>query len=103
MYHSISGSMAIQAETPWDYAASVMEAEWLTFEEACDHLRVSRPTMYRFIKGKRLLPYQLPGFRGMRFRKKDLDELFTPMSRAAAVVAVAAKSSKARRRKSKRT
>lgn len=103
MYHSISRYVAIQADTPWGYAASVMEAEWLTVDGACELLRVSRPTIYRFIKDGRLVPYELPGFRGIRFKKKDLDELPIPMTRAGAVVAIAAKSSKPRRRKSKRT
>jgi excisionase family DNA binding protein len=105
MYHSISRYMAIQGDTPWGYAASVMEAEWLTVDEACELLRVSRPTIYRFIKDGRLAPYEIPGFRGIRFKKKDLDELFTPINRTAAVVAiaVAAKASRPRKRKSKRT
>jgi excisionase family DNA binding protein len=102
MYHIISRYMTIQPDASWGYAASVMEAEWLTVDEACELLRVSRPTIYRFIKDGRLVPYELPGFRGTRFKKKDLDELPAPRTRVAAIVAVAAKSGRPSRRKPRR-
>lgn len=95
--------MVLQADTTGSYAASVMEAEWLTLDEACELLRVSRPTIYRFIKDKRLMPYELPGFRGMRFRKKDLDDMFRPQSPMAPLVTIIAKSSKPPKRRRTRT
>jgi excisionase family DNA binding protein len=81
MYHGASEYMAVHAEARWDYAASAMEAEWLTFDETADFLRISRPTMYRLINDHTLMPYEVRGLRGTRFKKKDLDGLFTPVAK----------------------
>lgn len=107
VYHSISRYMATQPDTSWDYAASVMEAEWLTFNEACQLLRMSRPSMYRLINSGRVTPYKIPGQRRTLFKKKELDELPAPptvaTTRIAAIVAVAAKSSRPSKRRPQRT
>jgi len=104
MYRNASEDMAIYQEAFSGYAAAstTMEAEWLTFEETAEFLRVSRATMYRLIDSSTLVPYQIPGLRGSRFKKKDLDELFKPVVTAGVIKA--AKQSRARSKpKRKRT
>jgi excisionase family DNA binding protein len=84
-----------------------MEKEWLTFNEACEHLRQSRPSMYRLIKTGKVKPYKIPGQRRSLFKKIELDALPAPVgdmvTRTAAVVAIAAKHFKPTQRKRKRT
>jgi excisionase family DNA binding protein len=50
-------------------------AEWLTVREAADYLRVSRDTVYSLSAAGRLPYYHIPGVRGRRFKREDLDKL----------------------------
>ncbi len=47
---------------------------WLKTRQASDYLGVSRPTIYRWIKDKRLKPRRTPTGE-FRFRIEDLDSL----------------------------
>jgi excisionase family DNA binding protein len=49
--------------------------EWLTVNEAAAYLRVSRDTVYSLSAAGRLAYYQIPGVRGRRFKREDLDKL----------------------------
>ena len=51
------------------------EDRYLTPREAARHLGVSRQSLYDYIKRHALPCYQLPGSRGRRFKKADLDAL----------------------------
>jgi excisionase family DNA binding protein len=48
---------------------------WLSLNQACDYLGVSRPTIYRMCQDGRLAGHALPGIRGMRFLVQDLEAL----------------------------
>jgi len=96
--------MSAQLEALRDYAASAMDAEWLTFDEACEYLRLSRQSIYRLINSGTLTQYRIPGLRGSLFKKKDLDELPAPTPAGDGGKAVAAKTSRSTpKTKSKRT
>ncbi len=45
-----------------------------TSAEACAFLKISRPTLHRYVRDSRLLPKRLPGG-GLRFLKSDLEKL----------------------------
>ena len=47
---------------------------WLDAEDSCAHLKISRPTLYRWINSKRLQPKRTPTG-AFRFRRSDLDAL----------------------------
>ena len=51
------------------------EDRYLTPREAARYLGVSRQSLYDYIKRHALPYYQLPGSRGRRFKKADLDAL----------------------------
>jgi excisionase family DNA binding protein len=48
---------------------------WLTLEDAAGYLKISKPTLYRWISEQRLRAYSLPTGRGLRLKGEDLDEL----------------------------
>lgn len=48
--------------------------------EACEYLRVSKATLYSYMKDGRLPFYYLAGTRQRRLRKTDLDALLVPGS-----------------------
>jgi excisionase family DNA binding protein len=43
----------------------------LNSAETCEILKISRPTLHRYVRRKLLKPFRLPGGR-MRFRKADV-------------------------------
>jgi excisionase family DNA binding protein len=51
------------------------EDRYLTPREAARYLGVSRQSLYDYIKRHALPYYPLPGSRGRRFKKADLDAL----------------------------
>jgi excisionase family DNA binding protein len=51
--------------------------EFLTIDEAARYLKISRTTVYRFVRQGLLVPYRL-GERVVRFRKDDLDAALKP-------------------------
>ncbi len=48
--------------------------EWFTPDEAAEYLRVSRPTVYRYMRDGVLAYYELPKG-GRRLKRSDLDSL----------------------------
>lgn len=52
--------------------------QWLTVAEACEYLRVSKTTIYDYMKDERLPFFYLAGTRNRRIRQQDLDELLEP-------------------------
>ncbi len=54
------------------------QSRWLTIMEACDYLKVSKPTLYNYMKDRRLPYYTLPGTRSRRIDRNDLDALLEP-------------------------
>ena len=51
--------------------------EWLDVGEACEYLRVSKTTLYSYIKDGRLPFYHLAGGQ-RRIKKSDIDALLVP-------------------------
>lgn len=51
-------------------------AEWLTSEQVCKHLSISRPTLHRYVKLHHLNPKRLPGGQ-LRFSQSEVDRLLT--------------------------
>ncbi|MHB8613556.1 MAG: helix-turn-helix domain-containing protein [Candidatus Dormibacteraceae bacterium] len=49
--------------------------EWLTVDEACAYLKVSRRSLYRWCDRGRLPYYELEGGGHRRFNRQDLDRL----------------------------
>ncbi len=43
----------------------------VTSAETCDLLKISRPTLHRYVRQKRLVPKRLPGGR-LRFNRSDV-------------------------------
>ena len=52
--------------------------EWFTIEEAAEHLRVSRRTIYKLTAEGRLPAFRIGRERHRRFRKEDLDRVPRP-------------------------
>jgi excisionase family DNA binding protein len=52
--------------------------QWYTVAEACEYLRVSKTTLYDYMKDERLPFFYLAGTRNRRLRKRDLDALLEP-------------------------
>lgn len=50
---------------------------WLTIAETCNYLKVTRATVYRWIRNGRLRSYRL-GERGTRLRRADVDAMLSP-------------------------
>lgn len=53
------------------------QPEWLTVGEACETLRVTKATLYRWVRQGRLRLYKL-GSRATRVRRSDLERMFSP-------------------------
>ena len=53
---------------------TVVQNEWLTIAEACEYLRVTRATLYRWAREGSLPLYKLGG-RATRVKRPDLDQL----------------------------
>ena len=51
---------------------------WLTIPEAADYIRVTRQTIYNLINEGRLPYFEIPGVRGKRIKREDLDKLLIP-------------------------
>jgi len=51
---------------------------WYTVAEACEYLRVSKTTLYEYMKDERLPFFYLAGTRNRRIRQADLDALLEP-------------------------
>lgn len=58
-------------------AAATLES-WMTLDEAAEYLRVTRSTLYRWMKASKLRSYKL-GDRAVRVKRKDLDALLRPV------------------------
>lgn len=52
-------------------------SEWLTVGEACDTLRVTKATLYRWARQGRLRLYKLSS-RATRLRRSELERMFSP-------------------------
>lgn len=52
--------------------------QWYTVAEACEYLRVSKTTIYDYMKDERLPFFYLAGTRSRRLRRQDLDALLEP-------------------------
>lgn len=50
------------------------QQEWFTAREAAEFLRVGRTTIYRMSKAGQLRYHVLPGGKGQRFHRNDLDD-----------------------------
>lgn len=55
--------------------------EWFTPNEAAEYLRVTRQTIYTYMQKGVLQYYELPGERGRRIRRDDLDALLQKPSK----------------------
>jgi excisionase family DNA binding protein len=51
----------------------VTTKEWFTIDEAAEYLRISRRTVYKLVKDRRLPAFRIGLERHKRFRKEDLD------------------------------
>lgn len=51
------------------------EIRWMTVEEASKHLRVTRATLYAYMKDGKLPFYYLAGTRNRRIKRSDVDAL----------------------------
>jgi len=49
--------------------------EWVTVKEAGEYLKVSRATLFNYMKRGILPWYSVPGGRGRRLKREDLDKL----------------------------
>lgn len=49
--------------------------DWVTLDEAASYLKISKPTLYRWMAEDRVRSYDLPAGRGRRLKREDLDEL----------------------------
>jgi excisionase family DNA binding protein len=56
--------------------------EWMTLDEAAAYLKVSKPTLYRWVQERRIVAYELPSGRGRRFSRDELDNLLSPVGEA---------------------
>jgi len=52
-------------------STTIVQDHLITSAEACDLPRVSRPTLHRYVRQKRLVPKRLPGGR-LRFNRSDV-------------------------------
>lgn len=58
--------------------------EWMTLDEGAAYLRISRPTLDRWIAEQLVRAYDLPGGRGRRVKLEDLDEMLVRPRRSLA-------------------
>lgn len=50
---------------------TILQDHLITSAETCDLLRISRPTLHRYVRQMRLVPKRLPGGR-LRFNRSDV-------------------------------
>lgn len=55
-------------------STALVDDPWLKTPEACEYLRISVPTIRRWVKDGRLIPKRTPTGE-FRFRRSSLDEL----------------------------
>lgn len=53
-------------------------SEWLTGTDAIKYMKISRSTFYRLVRQGKITPYYLPGIATPRYKRAELDALFTP-------------------------
>ena len=56
-----------------------IDSDWLTISDACAYLHVTRATLYRWARERRLRMFKV-GVRATRVRRSDLDQLATPVA-----------------------
>jgi excisionase family DNA binding protein len=56
---------------PNSASTTIVQDHLITSAETCDLLRISRPTLHRYVRAARLLPKRLPGGR-LRFNRSDV-------------------------------
>jgi excisionase family DNA binding protein len=54
------------------------DIRWMTVEEASKHLRITRATLYTYMKEGKLPFYYLAGTRNRRLKRSDVDALLVP-------------------------
>lgn len=54
---------------------------WFNVQEACDYLRISKPTLYELVNKGLLRSYKIKGLKARRFKREDLDGLMIPDER----------------------
>lgn len=54
------------------------EIRWMTVDEASKYLRITRATLYAYMKDGKLPFYYLAGTRNRRIKKSDVDALLLP-------------------------
>jgi excisionase family DNA binding protein len=52
-------------------STTIVQDHLITSAETCDLLRISRPTLHRYVRQKRLVPKRLPGGR-LRFNRSEV-------------------------------
>jgi len=58
-------------------------SEWFTIAEACEYLKVSRRTLYRWMDADQVPYYFIGAGAGVRrFRLRDLENMMEPMGAA---------------------
>lgn len=63
--------MPMKTHTP---TSDVIEDDLITSAETCDLLRISRPTLHRYVRQKHLQPKRLPGGQ-LRFHRSEVLQL----------------------------
>lgn len=51
---------------------------WLTAPEAMKHLKISRATFYKLVRGKKIIAYYIDGVSDPRYLLEELDAMFKP-------------------------
>ena len=59
-----------------------MAPEWMTTDDVCEYLQVSRSTVYRWVSEGKLPGYKFGGTR--RYKREDVDALAEPIAPAEA-------------------
>ena len=54
------------------------DIRWMTVDEASKYLRVTRATLYAYMKDEKLPFFYLAGTRNRRIKKSDVDALLVP-------------------------
>ena len=58
-----------------------VDARWATKQEACAYLRISLPTLDRWIREGRVTVYKIDGLQSVRLSLEELDALMVPAQR----------------------
>ncbi|HEY7467686.1 MAG TPA: helix-turn-helix domain-containing protein [Dehalococcoidia bacterium] len=74
---------------------TIQTTRWLTISEACDYLRITRATLYRWARKGMIRLYKV-GARSTRVRLEDLQRLATPADEGETAWAALAEDSFAR-------